>query len=367
MSKLYVGLMSGTSLDAVDAVLVQFEPHFELAAHYSHSLDPGLRQRILRLTQPGQDGIDALGALDVELGELFAQCVLELLRTNDVPSRDVAAIGSHGQTLRHRPQLGFTLQAGDPTRIAEATGITTIADFRRRDIAAGGQGAPLVPAFHHALFSHLIEDRVIVNIGGMANLTCLPHADSQPVSGFDTGPGNVLMDSWISRIQGLSYDTHGSWAASGTVIPALLEAMLAEPFFSLTPPKSTGRELFNLHWLDALLAQFGQTPAPADVQATLLELTARSISDAIRLTALNTPALYLCGGGAHNIQLQRRLQQLNPGSRVSTTDSLGLPGDWVEAAAFAWLAWRTLQQRSGNLPAVTGARGERILGAIHLA
>lgn len=367
MSEIFIGLMSGTSLDAVDAVAVRFEPEIEMIGHHSHPLPEALRRHILQLTQPGNDSVDALGSLDIALGSLFGDATNALLHNTGLCAEDIRAIGSHGQTIRHRPELGFTLQIGDPTRIVEATGITTVADFRRRDLAAGGQGAPLVPAFHQALFHLDTEDRVIINVGGMANLTSLPGSPDREVIGFDTGPGNVLLNHWIQQQRGEPFDRDGQWAASGQIVPALLQQLLADPFFAQAPPKSTGRELFNNHWLQSHLNTHSDTYAAADVQATLLELTARSISDALTTLELTAPGLYLCGGGAHNARLRERLHQLQPHSHVETTAALGLDPDWVEAVAFAWLASRTLQGQSGNLPAVTGASGPRILGAIYPA
>lgn len=363
---LYLGLMSGTSVDGVDAVLARFEPEFEIVASHSTSISAELRRRILDMAGGKDESIDKLGILDRDLADLFADAANNLIDAHQIPRHTITAIGSHGQTLRHRPSLGFTLQSGDPSRIAEQTGVTTIADFRRRDLAAGGQGAPLVPAFHRALFQKSGTDRVIINIGGMANLTSLPGDTEQPVIGFDTGPGNVLMDEWINQHLHKSYDRNGDWSASGTVIIDLLTRLLAETYFQLPPPKSTGRELFSLTWLNDHLNGLAAAKAQ-DVQATLAELTAVSICKAIGSLGMRTPELYLCGGGAHNRHLMQRIAAHAPGSSVHSTAALGLDPDWVEAAAFAWLAWRTDNALSGNLPAVTGATGERILGAIYPA
>jgi len=364
---IYLGLMSGTSVDAVDVVLTRFTPEFRLLAHSSYPIERKTRAAILALAEGQVDGLDPLGQLDRQLGELFAAAANQLIEQSGIDRQQIAAIGSHGQTVRHRPELGFTLQIGDPSRIAELTGIRTIADFRRRDLAAGGQGAPLVPAFHRDLFSSHEQDRVIVNIGGMANLTSLPQQNPAAVIGFDTGPGNVLLDAWIHQCLGKPCDLNGAWGAGGQILPELLDALLDEPFFRQPPPKSTGRELFQLEWLQSKLAQLTPHPAEQDIQATLAELTARSISDAIRAQGFSHPAVYVCGGGAHNGYLMGRLQALLPEARVTATSALGLDPDWVEAVAFAWLAWRTDQNLSGNLPAVTGARGERVLGAIYPA
>lgn len=363
----YIGLMSGTSLDDIDAVLVSFTPSFKLHASHSHPLSADLRQRILTLNHSGPDEIDQLGALDIALGRLFAEATQALLDKSGIKTEQVRAIGSHGQTIRHRPELHFSLQIGDPANIAEHTGITTIADFRRRDLAAGGQGAPLVPAFHQALFRLAGQDRVLINLGGMANITLLPGDLDRPVLGYDTGPGNVLMDSWIRLHQGRSYDHNGQWAASGQVEPALLEQLLAHHYFTRQPPKSTGREAFDLPWLERMLGAQDCNYPPENIQATLLELTAVSLAQAIAGHALRQPQLFLCGGGSHNQRLIQRLQHHLPDSEISSTAALGLAPDWVEAAAFAWFAMRTLQQQTSSLAAVTGAKGDRILGAIHPA
>ncbi|MBV1788899.1 anhydro-N-acetylmuramic acid kinase [Marinobacterium sp. D7] len=364
---IYLGLMSGTSVDAVDAVLARFEPDFELLASHSKPIKPALKQRILALAGASMYGVDDFGLLDRELGELFAETATELISLSGIPASRITAIGSHGQTVRHRPGQGFTLQIGDPSRIAEQTGLTTIADFRRRDVAAGGQGAPLVPAFHRWLFHAPDEDRVIVNIGGMANLTCLAADTNTRVTGFDTGPGNALLDEWIYREQGLTFDANGDWASAGQVIPALLESMLTTPFFHQSAPKSTGREQFNWHWVEHHVDKLSQTASAADIQATLTELTAHTIAEAVKWLPLSSPTLFVCGGGVHNGFLLTRIADRLPGSRITSTAELKLDPDWVEAAAFAWLAWRTDRRQSGNLPEVTGAGGERILGAIYPA
>ncbi|MBV0934194.1 anhydro-N-acetylmuramic acid kinase [Marinobacterium weihaiense] len=365
MSDCYIGLMSGTSLDGIDAVAVSFEPTFCLHASHTHPLPADLRQLILQLNHSGSDEIDRLGQLDIALGRVFAEAVQGLLDNSGLLPEQIRAIGSHGQTIRHRPELGFSLQIGDPATLAEYTGITTVADFRRRDLAAGGQGAPLVPAFHQALFRQEGQDRVLANLGGMANITLLPGDRERPVLGYDTGPGNVLMDAWIRRHRGLAYDADGQWAASGRVHAGLLEQLLRHPYFARTPPKSTGREQFDLPWLDDQLQQLAEPVASVDVQTTLLELTALSLTRAIQHHALSRPELLLCGGGSHNRQLQQRLQLHLPQARLTTSAAGGLEPDWVEAAAFAWFAMRTLSRQPSSLAAVTGARGDRILGAIH--
>lgn len=360
----YIGLMSGTSLDSIDAVLVRFNPSFELCASHTHPLSIELRQQILHLTQPGTDEIERLGRLDIALGEVFAHAVLALLEHSAVPISSVCAIGSHGQTVRHRPEAKFTLQIGDPNTIAELSGITTVADFRRRDLAAGGQGAPLVPAFHEALFRNPEQNRVIVNLGGMANITLLPANPMHAVTGYDTGPANVLMDSWIEHNQRGSFDLDGAWAAQGQVNSDLLNTLLNHPFFKTAPPKSTGREDFNLDWLKTILESLEYKPAAIDVQATLLELTAITLRDAIHHHSLGHAELYLCGGGSHNLKLVERIRALLPECDLNTTAVLGLAPDWVEAAAFAWFAMRTLQRQTSSLAEVTGAQGARILGTI---
>lgn len=362
---IFIGLMSGTSLDSIDAVAVKFEPTFALIATHSEAIPAEIHAAILALFNPGTNEVERLGRLDLALAELFARAVENLISQHSLPRTDIAAIGSHGQTIRHRPEAHFTLQIGDPNLIAERTGITTVADFRRRDMAAGGQGAPLVPAFHNALFHHTEQNRILVNIGGMANLTILEAAEDKAVLGYDTGPGNVLMDSWIKLHRQENYDRDGQWAAAGRIIPQLLQTLLALPYFSETPPKSTGREQFNLAWIQQLLSAQPEQHRPVDVQATLLELTARSIADAINSHQLEDLQVFLCGGGSYNQQLKHRLATLLEPHHLSTTADLDLDPDWVEAAAFAWLAYRTLNHQSGNEPGVTGAAGYRPLGAIY--
>lgn len=369
---LYIGLMSGTSLDSVDAVAVDISPdHCTLIAAESYPLPAAARQQILQLTQPGDNEIEQMGLLDLELGNIFASATNQLITEHQLDRAEIQAIGSHGQTIRHRPGTGtpgFTLQIGDPNTIAERTGITTVADFRRRDMAAGGQGAPLVPAFHQALFQHETQPRLLVNIGGMSNITVLPAGEQPGLMGYDTGPGNVLLDSWVQYKLDKSYDRDGSWAASGRIHQPLLNTLLALPFFQLPAPKSTGREQFNLGWLQQQLSSLNQQPCAADVQATLLEYTAITLSDAIKQhTDWQHYQIYLCGGGAHNSALKQRITALLAPAKVDTTASLGVDPDWVEAIAFSWLAYRTLTGMSGNLSAVTGASGERILGGIYPA
>ena len=362
---LFIGLMSGTSLDAIDAVVVDFtDDRPRLLAAVAHPLDADLRSRLL--TALAQFGIQPAQGVEVGAvgGERFAAAAIAVREAAGLTADAIAAIGSHGQTLRHRPDLqpAFSLQIGDPARIAERTGITTVADFRRRDVAAGGQGAPLVPAFHAALFRAPDEDRAVLNIGGMANLTLLPGDPAAPVTGFDTGPGNVLLDGWIRKCRGEAFDRDGAWAAGGRVDETLLARLLEDPWFRRPPPKSTGREHFDLEWVKQRLPA---GIAPADVQATLAELTARSIADAIQQWGSGCHRLLVCGGGARNGDLLRRLQHRLPETAVEPTDAHGLPAEWVEAVAFAWLARETLVGRPGNLPGVTGAAGPRTLGAIY--
>jgi len=366
MAEYYVGLMSGTSLDGIDAALVDLCGRRPRLLHaLTHPFPEDLRQRLAALCLPGEDEIERLGRADRDLGEEFAVALQRLLDASGVAAAEIRAIGSHGQTIRHRPAAGFSLQIGDPNRIAQRTGITTVADFRRRDMAAGGQGAPLVPAFHAAVFRDATGNRVVLNLGGMANVTLLPADPARPVLGFDTGPGNVLMDLWAQRHLGHPFDADGNWAASGSVDEALLSRFLDDPYFHLPPPKSTGREHFNLDWLAASLA--GSEHSPADVQATLCELTAVSVAGAVRDTLADTDELLVCGGGAHNTYLLARLRARLAPVTVVTSDERGLPADWVEAVAFAWLARETLAGRPGNLPAVTGAGEAVVLGGVYPA
>ena len=360
----FIGLMSGTSLDGVDAVLLSFDPsgspHLETS--YFLPFPASLRDGLLALNAQSAGEIERSQLLANRLARLYAEAVKSLLHNANQGSDTISAIGCHGQTIRHRPELGFSLQIGNAALLAELTGISVICDFRSRDIAAGGQGAPLVPAFHHAVFSNPETHRVIVNIGGISNLTSLPPHDL--IQGFDCGPGNVLMDGWIHRHKHVTYDQDGYWASTGSVIPELLDRLLAHPFLSSPLPKSTGRDTFHLGWLDS---QLGPEDDPADVQATLLEFSARSIADAIERDCQHSTNIYLCGGGARNKALHTRISTLLSPRPVDLTDVLGIPVDQVEAAAFGWLARQTLLNLPGNLPSVTGASGFRILGAIYPA
>jgi len=371
MPELFVGLMSGTSLDAIDAVLVDLaSPTPQQIAVHSHPLPTALRTQLLALCHGGTaDELRRTAELDVRLGSLFAEATFSLLQRAAIPASAVRAIGSHGQTVRHEPDgdSPFSVQIGDPNVIAQITGITTVADFRRSDIASGGQGAPLVPAFHAAVLRSTDEDRVALNIGGMANITVLPSNPEQAVTGFDTGPGNVLMDAWAARHLGTPQDNEGRWAGSAQRHEPLLAALLSDAYFQRPPPKSTGREHFNMAWLEARLAQLDTEPEPAQVQASLVALTAQSCAAAIQRYAPHTQQVLVCGGGVHNVTLMQQLADALPGKRVVSTQTLGLDPDWVEALAFAWLAKQTLAGKPGNLPSVTGAKASVVLGGIYLA
>ena len=353
--------MSGTSLDGIDAVLVAFgQAKPQLLARYYLPFDSELKDALLALHLPAHDELHQSRIIGNRLAQLYAEAVAPLLAQTGSSNRDIKAIGCHGQTIRHCPEHGYTIQIGNAALLAELTGITVVSDFRSRDIAAGGQGAPLVPAFHDHVLRHPDEHRVIVNIGGISNLTDL--APGKPTTGFDCGPGNLLMDAWCQQHTGKPYDENGAWAASGKALPALLKQMLDEPYFSVPPPRSTGRDLFSMAWLQGKLE--GSERAQ-DVQATLLELTCRTIALAIQQHCAGAKQIYLCGGGARNQTLRNRLAALLPDSRVQTTDTLGIDSDFLEAIAFAWLAQQTLQGKPANLPLVTGAKHPCILGAIY--
>lgn len=373
-SPLFIGLMSGTSLDGVDGVLSSFSDdasgtNHTLASAYV-AFPPALRTDLMALQASGDNEIHREAIAANALAELYAACVTQLLTQAELTSEAICAIGVHGQTIRHRPELGYTCQTNNPALLGELCGIDVIADFRSRDIAAGGQGAPLVPAFHHAMFGCRNETRVVANIGGISNISVLKNGEEARVIGFDTGPGNVLMDAWIAQHQGKEYDADGAWAACGKVDGGLLEALRSDAFFTLPPPKSTGRDLFHSAWLRSRLAPFA-TLAPVDVQATLAAFTASTLADTIASHASNAKTVYVCGGGAYNTHLMRCLQDAlasrNQAATVLTTDALGVAPNHVEALAFAWLAHCFTVRRPGNLPAVTGARGLRILGALYPA
>lgn len=373
MTSIYIGVMTGTSMDGVDLVAASFDP-LHLHATLTIPFEPELRDELMALTLPDDNEIDRMGKADVTLAKLIGHGINELIEKNHLDRSQIKAIGSHGQTIRHRPEHGFTLQIGDPNIITEITKIPVISDFRRRDMAAGGQGAPLVPAFHQAIFQHSSIHRVILNLGGIANVSLLPAGRPEDVYGFDTGPANILMDAWCERYTGHPYDENGNWAAYGHPIRGLLERLQAHEYFSKEPPKSTGREDFNIDWLDDQLADWRNDEleydeledTPENVQATLLKLTTRAIKKAIYRSDLDTGEVYVCGGGAYNShlleQLRWRLRKHN--WSVQSTSVLGLSPTWVEATAFAWLAMRFMTQQSGNLPSVTGAEGFRVLGTM---
>ncbi|WP_407908676.1 anhydro-N-acetylmuramic acid kinase [Lysobacter claricitrinus] len=372
---LYVGLISGTSADGIDAALVRFGAGVsDTGCRLEHGVvvpwDDTLRARLVALGQGGDArGLDEIGTLDVQVGGAFANAVHELLAVAGVAARDVVAIGSHGQTIRHRPAGAvydganpFTWQIGDGNVIAERCGIATVADFRRRDVAAGGQGAPLVPAFHAAMLHSDAEDRAVLNLGGIANFTLLPR--SGDVRGFDTGPANALLDAWCLRHRGEAFDRDGAFAASGRIDDALLARLLDEPWFSLPPPKSSGREQFHLDWVEAKL---GGGESRADVQATLLELSAATVARALLTHQPSTRRVLVCGGGVRNPALIARIAAHLPNCTIEATDGHGLDADFVEAMAFAWLARQTLAGLPGNVAAVTGAKGPRVLGVVYPA
>ena len=374
----YIGLMSGTSLDGVDAALVDLESAPKLIDTRYTAFPTDLREELLRLHATGHAELHRAALVSNRLGMLYAETVQRLLSQTNASPRDIAAIGCHGQTVRHRPDEGYSLQLNNASLLAEYTGITVVSDFRSRDIAAGGNGAPLVPAFHAACFRDASKHRAIVNIGGIANVTALAPREGTPAgadketTGFDTGPGNMLLDAWAREHLGAERDEGGGFAASGVVIDALLKTFLADPYFDTAPPKSTGRDRFNVAWLREKTGRHATTALrPQDVQATLAELTAQSIAEALRRWCPRTQEAYVCGGGAHNDDLYRRLSRhlLAGPERVSlsSTQELGMHPDWVEAMAFAWLAQQAIERRPANLPQVTGARGPRILGAIHYA
>jgi anhydro-N-acetylmuramic acid kinase len=361
MAEFYIGIMSGTSLDGIDAVLAvarRGRMRSHASVHQSYPAD--LRARLLALHEPGRSELHQAARLGNELSALYAAAVRMLLTRARITARAVIAVGCHGQTVRHLPRSGYTVQLVNGASLAELTGIDVVCDFRSRDIAAGGEGAPLVPAFHRATFHSRRRARAIVNIGGIANITCL--SASGAVAGFDCGPGVCLLDAWIRHRRRLPYDAQGAWAARGEVSSPLLSRLLAHPFFRRKPPKSTGRDEFDLPWLKRAL-KGGERPA--DVQATLVELTASVIARNVLSHCARVSEVFVCGGGAHNRTLLERLAALLPGQRVATTAALGIDPLHVEALAFAWLARQAVKRSPGNLPAVTGARGPRVLGAIY--
>ena len=376
MGQLYAGLMSGTSLDGVDGVLVDFDSAGRptVLQHAYLPFEAAFAAELLALNSAGHDEIHRGALAANRLAETYAQVIGSLQATAGVKSDDIVAIGAHGQTVRHRPQefdaYGYTVQLNNPALLAELTRIDVVADFRTRDVAAGGQGAPLVPVFHLDVFGRRAERVCVLNIGGISNLTVLPGAQlndgktGQAILGFDCGPGNALMDFWCKRHTGSAFDHDGAWSETGTVSQPLLERLLAEPYLRKGAPKSTGRDLFNPNWLDAHLKTFGATDA-ADVQASLCEFTARVCTDDVKRHAPDTDLLIVCGGGALNGALMRRMQNLLPTVRVQSSAQHGFPALQVEATAFAWLARKAMMRETGSLTSVTGARGARILGAIY--
>jgi len=375
MADLYIGLMSGTSLDGIDGVLVALDGpgdeealRIDVRAHVHHAFDPALAAELLALNQPGPDELHRAALAGNALARAYAALVAELLATSGTAATQVRAIGAHGQTVRHRPLqfdgTGYTLQLNSPALLAELSGIDVVADLRSRDLAAGGQGAPLVPAFHRALFARPGDAVAVLNLGGIANLTLIDAEGA--IIGFDCGPANVLLDHWCRLHHGQPYDAGGRWAVAGKVVQPLLAALQAEPYFALPPPKSTGRDLFHPGWLAQHLPPFGSA-APEDVQATLAELTAWACARDLRTHAPAARELLVCGGGAFNDFLLARLAALAPGVSVMPSTTRGLPPDQVEACAFAWLAARFVHRQAGNLAAVTGARGPRLLGALYPA
>ncbi|HWI82383.1 anhydro-N-acetylmuramic acid kinase [Ramlibacter sp.] len=369
MPDFYIGLMSGTSLDGVDGVLVDFSPSSPLVIEHACAPFPApLRAELLALNRSGPDELHRAALAGNELMRQYAAIVGELLHKARAESKDVRAIGAHGQTVRHRPQefdgTGYTLQLCQPALLAELTGIDVVADFRSRDVAAGGQGAPLAPFFHQSLYGHGQDTVGVLNIGGISNITLL--RPDGTILGFDCGPGNALIDNWCARHTGRDYDAEGAWAAGGRLLPALLETLLAEPYFGKPPPKSTGRDLFSQEWLDGQLGRFGDA-APADVQATLTELTAMACARDVLRHEPNLRRLIVCGGGALNGHLMRRIKALLPAAEVASSADWGLPPLQVEATAFAWLARRTVRREPLALQSITGARGARVLGGIYPA
>lgn len=363
----YVGLMSGTSLDGIDAALAEIDQDgtTRLVNRYYLPYPEDLREHLLALHSPQTDELHLAAVAGNVLARHYAETVDRLLGLVE-ESLTVRAIGCHGQTLRHRPESGYTLQIGNAALLAELTGTTVVADFRSRDIAAGGQGAPLVPAFHAAQLQHPRIHRVIVNLGGIANITDLPPGG--PVRGWDTGPGNLLMDAWIHQALGKRYDEDGAWASSGKVNQRLLERLSSHPYFQQNPPKSAGREQFNLAWVERAMLELNlATLELADVQSTLLELTARSLCESISQECPDVREVFVCGGGVHNHHMMQRIGALLDPVSVASTEAVGIDPDWMEALAFAWLARQALHQQTSSIPAVTGARGARILGAIYPA
>lgn len=368
MPDYYIGLMSGTSMDAIDAALIDCSNNdVQLVSHHSQPLTTETRQRINKLCIGCDNELENMLQLDTELGVQFADCANNLIKKNTLKAKDITAIGSHGQTLRHYPHATIqnSLQVANPNIIAERTGITTVADFRRRDMAAGGQGAPLVPAFHEKVFRNSKYNTVVLNIGGIANISLLPAEQKKQVIGFDTGPGNGLLDAWVQTHKLRQYDDKGSWAASGTVNTGLLKEFLSEAYFQRPYPKSTGRELFNLDWINKILKTNAQEYLAEDIQATLVELTVTSICNDVHALTLPIERLLVCGGGARNDYLMSRLKSQLSNVDITTTQAISFEPEWIEAMAFAWLAKQTINNLSSNLASVTGANKAVILGAIY--
>jgi len=364
----FIGLMSGTSMDAVDAVIVHFyddRPDIDIVAYRQYPFKTEIQQRTRAVDV--NSSLEEISELDSILGKEFANAVVQILRDSDIDKTDVPAVGSHGQTVLHLPDSAWprTMQIGDANIICQHTGITTVADFRRADMAAGGQGAPLAPAFHAWKFRRPGLDRVVLNLGGMANITVLPAGTECEILGFDTGPGNALMDLWTQHHLGKDFDEQGTWAASGTYQSSLLDNMLTDPYFTAPPPKSTGKDDFNLGWLNTFLTGLDAEVNDKDIQATLLELSIRSISDAVRDYAPETEEIIICGGGIHNTALMDGLRQQLNGVALHSSAKYGLDPDAVEAVAFAWLAKQRLEGKPGNMPSVTGARRPVVLGALY--
>ena len=366
---IYIGVMSGTSLDGVDLVAVSFEP-LTLHATLTIPFPEQLRNDLIDLTLPADNEIERMGVADVALARLIGESANRLITENHIDKASITAIGSHGQTIRHRPESGFSLQIGDPNLIAEITDLSVVADFRRRDMAAGGQGAPLVPAFHQAIFQDQTVNRIILNLGGMANISVLAAGQLDKVFGYDTGPANILMDAWCFQETGQTFDQDGAWAATGHVNDALLSQLLSHDYFARPFPKSTGREDFNFEWLQQQINDVQQSDSSLDhissqdIQATLLQFTAQTVIDAILQTELASGELWLCGGGAYNGTLWQVIANGLPEWTLKSTSEIGLAPTWVEATAFAWLARQHMQGLAGNLPAVTGAQGLRVLGTL---
>ena len=360
----YIGTMTGTSIDGLDVALLDVDAELVVVAAETVPLPEDLAAQLQALLAPGPNEVVRVGAADTALGKFIGNAVLQCLTRWQLPPATIRAVGSHGQTIRHHPEAAspFTVQIGDPNQIAEITGIDTVADFRRRDVAAGGQGAPLAPLFHEALFRHETLHRTVLNLGGIANVTLLP-ANSDALTGFDTGPGNALLDAWAQAIKGAAYDHDGEWASSGEVAPSLFERLKQDAYLRRAPPKSTGKELYQLGYVRA--ACDGLSLPPQAVQATLAEFTAWSVADAIARWGLDAGEVLACGGGRRNGHLMKRLAANLPNHRLRETDDIGVDGDFIEAAAFAWFAHRTVTRQPANVPTVTGASGARVLGAVY--